>query len=123
MQLSPHFSLHELTNTNYPYKNVPNEFVKRNLKYVAQRLEDIRSALNKPIYVDSCFRSPEVNAACNGSRTSLHLVGLAVDIYINNVDYKEMPAFMQAVLNTHPYEIHINSHNIIHISWQYTNNS
>lgn len=121
-QLTPHFTLNELIHTNYPYRNVPNELVKRNLFYVAQRLEVIRSALNKPIYVDSCFRSKEVNLACGGSRTSLHLVGLAVDIIINNVDYKEMPTFMQAILDTHPYELHINSHNIIHIAWQFSNN-
>lgn len=115
--MTPHFTLKELTSTSTGLVNVPRELYKQHLKWIALKLEFIRSCYNRPIYIDSAFRSPDVNKAVGGSPTSLHLVGLAVDIRINNISYKELPKFLEYVLLTNPYEIHPNSESILHISW------
>lgn len=115
--MTSHFTLKELTATSTQLHNVPREIYKKHLKWIANKLEFIRSCYNRPLYVDSAFRTPEVNKAVGGSSTSLHLVGLAADIFITNISYKEMPKFLEYVLKTNPYEIHMNSERIMHISW------
>ena len=119
MQLSPHFSLSEMTRTSYPYDNSPNEFVKNNLRYVATKLEKIREVHNMPIFIESGYRSHQVNTVVGGSKTSLHLTGLAVDIRVNNIGYKGMISFLRAILDTNPCELHFNSSNVIHIGYNY----
>lgn len=115
--ITPHFTLHELTTTTYDFDNSVKPSHEANLRYIAHKLELIRSALDKPLYIESCYRTPAVNRAAGGSPTSLHLVGLAVDLKVHNITYKQMPRFLQAVLSTCPYEIKINSLRCIHIAW------
>lgn len=78
-QLTPHFSLEELTRTNTGLPNEPNEHEKGALKYVAQQLEKIRTVLGGPLHVTSGYRGPEVNKAVRGVSTSAHCDGLAAD--------------------------------------------
>ena len=82
-QLSKYFALSELTVSESAarrgLKNVPFGKQLENLKQTAQRMDAIREGLGKPIIVTSGYRSPEVNAAIGGSRTSAHCHGLAVD--------------------------------------------
>lgn len=79
MQLSPHFSLQELTVTSHPIANVPNPTQLRNLTATAAGMERVRAILGQPITVNSAFRSPAVNKAVGGASTSAHLDGWAVD--------------------------------------------
>lgn len=84
MQLSPHFTLEELTRsqtaTRLGLANVPSPIVVDNLKLTAARLEQVRTALGgKPILIDSGFRSIAVNARVGSQSTSAHCKGLAVD--------------------------------------------
>lgn len=82
-QLSKYFALSELTVSETAarrgLKNVPFGKQLENLKQTAQRMDAIREGLGKPIIVTSGYRSPEVNAAIGGSKTSAHCHGLAVD--------------------------------------------
>ena len=117
MQLTPNFELSEFTVTTTRKPNVPNEMAKDNIRYVACRLQYVRDAIGIPIVVDSGFRSDIVNRLVGGSPTSLHLKGLAVDIRTDNIPYKVFPKFLQALLDTKPYEIHVNSHAMLHVSW------
>lgn len=117
IQLTPHFKLSEFIITTSRFRNVPTANDIDNIRRVAMHLEFIRTALNKPIRIESGYRSKEVNKDKGGSSTSLHLVGLAADIDISNVDYKEMPRFMRAVVMADPYEIKFNSSKIMHLSW------
>lgn len=82
-QLSKYFALSELTVSETAarrgLKNIPFGKQLENLKQTAQRMDAIREGLGKPIIVTSGYRSPEVNAAIGGSRTSAHCHGLAVD--------------------------------------------
>jgi len=82
-QLSPHFSLQELTRSDYAARhninNVPMPRIVENLVFTAQRMEEVRALLGHPIAVSSGYRSQELNDAIGGSLTSQHRYGLAVD--------------------------------------------
>lgn len=83
-RLSAHFTLAELTASNTAArKGIPNiappEIVDT-LTLTADRMEKVRTLLgNKPIRVLSGYRSPAVNRAVGGSRSSAHMTGHAVD--------------------------------------------
>ncbi|MGL4999112.1 MAG: D-Ala-D-Ala carboxypeptidase family metallohydrolase [Cetobacterium sp.] len=51
-----------------------------NVVYTAARMDTMRLFLDAPLTVNSWFRSLEVNNAVNGSKTSNHMKGLAVDV-------------------------------------------
>ena len=62
-------------------KNQPDTEQTENMKYVAKNVFDkVREAMGCPLYVSSFFRSPELNKAIGGSKTSQHCNGEAVDI-------------------------------------------
>ena len=83
-QLTPHFSLEELTFTDHrEFDNVPNESETKNLERLAQFLEMVKELLgNKPIMVNSAFRSKAVNDAVGSRDTSQHRLGCAADIRV-----------------------------------------
>jgi zinc D-Ala-D-Ala carboxypeptidase len=80
-QLSPHFSLEELTATMHrELDNTPSPDVVIALSDTALRLEAVRQLLgNSPLHVNSGYRSPAVNAAVGGVAGSAHLSGHACD--------------------------------------------
>lgn len=79
-QLSPHFTLSELTTTNTGLDNTPNDQEIDRLKMLALFMEKVRAILgNNPITVDSAFRSEAVNAAVGGVSNSAHRLGYACD--------------------------------------------
>jgi hypothetical protein len=84
MNLSPHFTLEELTHTDHrTLDNTPNEQELANLQRLAEFLEDVKEALGgKPIMVNSAFRSKQVNDAVGSKDTSQHRTGCAVDIRV-----------------------------------------
>lgn len=84
MRLSDHFSLAELTVSGTAARrgisNVPPPLVIDTLILTADRMEKVRALLgDKPIIVLSGYRSPAVNAAVGGSKSSAHMTGHAVD--------------------------------------------
>jgi len=83
-QLSPHFSLEELTHTDHrEFTNEPNDLEKNNLKRLADLLEQVKELLgDKPIMVNSAFRSKQVNDAVGSKDTSQHRIGCAADIRV-----------------------------------------
>ena len=86
MNLSPNFTLEELTHSEIAERqgldNTPNEDVKANLVRLARFLEEVRRALGRPIMVNSAYRSPQVNAAVGSKPTSQHCIGCAADIKV-----------------------------------------
>lgn len=84
MNLSPHFTLDELTHTDHrDLDNTPNEQEIENLKRLAAFLEEVKTVLGgKPIMVNSAFRSKAVNDAVGSKDTSQHRVGCAADIRV-----------------------------------------
>ena len=80
MQLTPHFSLAELTVTNQKIDNTPSKEIVEVLRTTAFYMERVRELLgNVAITVNSGYRSPDVNRAVGGTSNSSHTHGYAVD--------------------------------------------
>ena len=82
--LTPNFSLEELTVTDHrEFNNEPNDLEKNNLKRLAELLEQVKRLLgDKPIMVNSAFRSKQVNDSVGSKDTSQHRIGCAADIRV-----------------------------------------
>lgn len=84
MQLSVHFSLEELTASEYAARhgidNTPPAAVVENLRKTATGMEKVRGILDAlPIHVNSGYRCADLNRAIGGVPTSAHCDGWAVD--------------------------------------------
>jgi len=81
--LSQHFSLIEFVHSNTAVRkgidNSPTPAVLVRLRNTARMMESVREILDAPIMVSSGYRSPSLNAAVGGARTSAHTTGNAVD--------------------------------------------
>ena len=101
IQLTPHFSLAELTVTDHrTLDNTPNGEEIANLTRLADFLEIVKRTLGgKPIMVNSAFRSKAVNDAVGSKDTSQHRVGCAADIRVPGMTPDEVVrAIMDAQL-------------------------
>lgn len=89
--LTENFNLKELTVTNTGIDNTPTSHIIDNLYTLAQVLEKVRAECsNNPIKVLSGYRSPAINAAVKGSKTSAHMNGLAADFIVVNMTIKDV---------------------------------
>lgn len=84
LKLSDHFALSEFlisqTASRYGIDNTPSEEVLENLKKTALLLERARTILgNRPIFVSSGYRCPDLNHAVGGVAGSAHTFGKAAD--------------------------------------------
>lgn len=84
MQLTKHFTLEELTFSELAARkridNNPGIQTIENLKFLAERLEDVRDVLGgKPIFISSGYRCISLNALLGSKPTSAHVKGLAAD--------------------------------------------
>jgi hypothetical protein len=82
--MTPNFTLSELTHTDHrTLDNTPNDSERANLQRLAEFLELVKVALgNKPVMVNSAFRSKAVNDAVGSKDTSQHRLGCAADIRV-----------------------------------------
>ena len=92
MNLSPHFTLDELTVTDHrEFDNSPTQEEISNLQRLAQLLEQVKSALGgKPVMINSAFRSKQVNDAVGSSDKSQHRKGCAADLRVPGVTPDEV---------------------------------
>lgn len=92
MQLTPHFTLEELTFSStaarHGLDNTPSESQVANLQRLCEvLLEPARALLgDQPFHIDSGFRCRELNALVRGVPTSAHLDGRAADIIPQGLD-------------------------------------
>ena len=87
MNLTPHFTLDELTASESAerngWDNTPTDAELENLKRLADMLEQVKVVLGgKPIMINSAFRSKKVNDAVGSKDTSQHRIGCAADIRV-----------------------------------------
>ena len=84
MNLSPNFTLEELTHTDHrEFSNEPNDIETANLVRLAIFLEQVKTLLGgKPIMVNSAFRSKQVNDAVGSKDSSAHRFGNAADLRV-----------------------------------------
>ena len=102
MNLTPHFSLEELTASEAAdrngWDNTPNEQELENLKRLADFLEQVKAVVGgKPIMVNSAFRSKLVNDSVGSKDTSQHRIGCAADIRVPGMTPDEV---VKAIINS-----------------------
>ena len=87
-KLSEHFVLGEMTKSNsHPeVYNIPSHEAIANLKRVCVWLEVLRERADRPILINSGYRSPQLNKKIGGVPTSNHLTGCAVDIRVADME-------------------------------------
>jgi uncharacterized protein YcbK (DUF882 family) len=94
MNLSEHFTLEELTRSEVAERkgldNTPNASEIANLTRLAALLEQVRSLLNKPIMLNSGFRSKAVNDSVGSKDSSQHRIGCAADLRIPGMTPKQV---------------------------------
>ena len=95
MNLSKHFTLEELTLSDYAIRNdidnTPDSDAVLNLITLCDKvLEPLRDIVKRPIQITSGYRSPFVNLGIGGSRTSQHSEGKAADIVVPNMSIDEL---------------------------------
>lgn len=89
--LTPHFSWDEVERSDTAIRRrldnrLPAQ-LGENVQQTARHLEAVRELLgNHPIRVTSWYRSPALNTAIGGSKTSKHIEGLAVDFQPTGLD-------------------------------------
>ena len=92
MNLSPNFSLAELTHTDHrEFDNTPNASEMANLIRLATFLEEVKTVLGgKPVMINSAFRGKQVNDAVGSKDTSQHRLGCAADIRVPSMTPDEV---------------------------------
>ena len=92
MNLSDHFTYEEMTRTDHrEFENTPNASELANLMRLAALLEQVKTVLgNKPIMINSAYRSKKVNDAVGSKDTSQHRLGCAADIRVPGMTPNEV---------------------------------
>ena len=95
MQLSPNFTLEELTRSDAAarngWDNTPNETEIENLKRLATLLQDVKAAVDgKAVMINSGFRSKPVNDAVGSKDTSQHRLGCAAGLRVPGMKPREV---------------------------------
>ena len=75
-------------------KDIP-VHLKDNIWHLSNELEKIRTALGKPIIINSGIRCPEHNKRVGGVKNSQHILGKAVDIRVKNMKAKDLYNFIK----------------------------
>ena len=99
MQLTTNFSLAEMIKSETAVRrdmdNTPGQQEIENLRVLCEQiLQPIREAYGCGVKVNSGYRSPDVNAAVGGSRTSDHCRGQAADIEIPGVPNGDLAQYV-----------------------------
>lgn len=104
MRFPEHFPLNEFTRSQTASRrgidNTPPDALIPNLVRVAFFLETLRARLGRqiggvvPIIISSGYRSPTLNRATRGSKTSAHMRGLAADITCPAMRPADLAAFI-----------------------------
>lgn len=98
--LSPHFSLAELTKSQTAIRkgipNVPGPAAVVRLRALCGAvLEPVRAHFGRPLIVGSGYRSPRLNRAIGGAAGSQHCRGEAADIEIAGVPNGDIAAWIR----------------------------
>lgn len=99
-QITKNFTLAELTRSSTASQrgisNEPSEEHYNNMKVLCEKvLQPLRDKLGKPIIVNSCYRSPKLNAAVGGVATSQHSRGEAADIEVKGMSNYDLANYIK----------------------------
>ena len=126
MKISEHITYDEATLSPTAIRNgisnQPNEEQLHNMQQVAENLfEPLRKLYGKPIKINSFFRSQKLNQLVNGSPSSQHVKGQAIDITGGS---KEENKKLFELAKTLDFDQLINEYNFswVHISYKTSGN-
>ena len=71
-----------------------------NIVELARNFEILRTAINKPIVINSGYRSPKYNAKIGGVKDSQHLRGTAADIKVAGMTPKEVALVIEGLIES-----------------------
>ncbi|MBX3008050.1 MAG: hypothetical protein KF816_08495 [Melioribacteraceae bacterium] len=120
MKLTENFYLDEFTISQvverHGYKNEPNEKQIENLRLLCVNvLQPLREIINVPIFINSGFRSFDVNTAVGGRFNSQHLDGKAADFIVPSL--KLIDVFNIILQNLSFDQLIYEFGKWIHVSW------
>ena len=87
-QIYPHFKLYELAN-NKGKTDIPQMILTPEVDEFFVLVEKFRGMIGRPFNVNSCYRQTDYNKGVGGSRNSLHLRALALDVAFPSLSYAE----------------------------------
>ena len=107
--MNNYFSLPEFLYSETALKkgisNLPDFWVIDNIREkLLPALNELREAWGSPIKITSGFRCKELNDKIGGVETSLHLKGLAADLYPGNDDFKLFEYFVPEFFQDKPFD-------------------
>jgi len=99
MNLSPHFTLAEMTVSQTAARrgidNTPGDSEIAALKTLCiEVLEPVRAHFDRPVIVSSGYRSPALNRAIGGSSSSQHCKGEAADFSVPGIGVLDLAQWM-----------------------------
>jgi len=120
MKLSENFYLNEFTVSQvaerHCYKNEPNEKQIENLRLLCVNvLQPLREKIALPIFINSGFRSFDVNVAVGGRNNSQHLEGKAADFIVPAMDLDDVLDLLKR--DFHYDQMIFEFGRWIHVSW------
>lgn len=102
---APNFTFKELTITNHDVDNKPTDGnIIARLRHLSHKLQYLRDCVGMPLYINSAYRCPRLNARVKGSPRSHHLLGSAADISIRNLSPASRARLDRAILDSYPCE-------------------
>ena len=106
-QVSEHFKVREFAQKDYQCDKILIE------SELVEVLEDVRKHFNKPVTINSGYRTAEYNKKIGGVKNSQHTKGTAADIKVSAIPAKEVQKYLQ---NKYPDKYGIGSYlNFTHI--------
>ena len=93
IKVSTNFSLHEFQCTG---SGASHNHVVLDSKLLAA-LQQLRTAIGRPIIINSGYRCPQRNSAVGGSPTSRHMQGRAVDIRVTGMTPRQVAAAAEKI--------------------------
>lgn len=104
------------TAEKFALKNIPDwESISNLENLVFHVLQPLRDFINVPIYINSGFRCPALNAALKGAKNSQHLRGQAADFTTHRPDLDD--ALFDFIQKRLPFDQVIRYGNFIHVSY------
>ncbi len=95
--LTPHFMLYEADCRNGV--RYPSRWINSRAIPLAEDLEEIRRAVQGPVYINSWYRTPDYNRRVGGTTNSQHLEGRAVDIWTPEMTASTLYGIILGLIN------------------------
>lgn len=118
-----YFTFKEMVDTDTKLKNIPTWDNINNMQLlITNILDPLRELYDKPIKINSGFRSPEVNKKVGGAKNSGHMLGTCADIDAGSKEENEK--LFNLIKNNYMFRQLINEHDFswVHVEYRFGDN-